>query len=212
MHRDPLSLDEYTLAAFLAGTLPEDRRAEVLAYLAEHDDARELLCMAEEALAVAEAPVAAPFALPRPAPAEDRRPQAPARRRSGALLAASLALTLLVAGGLYLSRPAPDRFRSTSEAPAPTLVAEVSTEALQFQWTPVPEAYYYRLVILEPEVAAVVAQHETRETRLGRDDAFVLSLLPHLQPNRRYSLRVDAIDVQNRLVQSSEAVVFELPQ
>ena len=50
------SIDEYTLAAFLDGTLTSARRQEVRAYLAKNADARELLKMAYDALEAAEEP------------------------------------------------------------------------------------------------------------------------------------------------------------
>ena len=50
------SIDEYTLAAFLDGTLTSARRQEIRAYLAKNADARELLKMAYEALEAAEEP------------------------------------------------------------------------------------------------------------------------------------------------------------
>ena len=38
-------IDEYTLAAFLSGSLSEEQRREVVAYLAENADAREYSSM-----------------------------------------------------------------------------------------------------------------------------------------------------------------------
>ena len=78
-------------------------------------------------------------------------------------------------------------------------------------WTEISEAYYYQLIIIDTGDAEVVGQHETRNNHLGRDDAFVLSLLSKLKPNRVYSLRIDAVDVQNRRIQSSDPIEFSLP-
>lgn len=50
------SVDEETLAAFLAGTLSAPRRAAVLAELNDDADARELLAMAHQALDAARSP------------------------------------------------------------------------------------------------------------------------------------------------------------
>jgi len=47
------ALDEYTIAAFIAGTLSENDRRSVVSHLLKDDDAREWLHMACEALAVA---------------------------------------------------------------------------------------------------------------------------------------------------------------
>jgi anti-sigma factor RsiW len=45
------TLDDYTMAAFISGTLPEDERRAVLSTLLHDDDARQWLHMACEALA-----------------------------------------------------------------------------------------------------------------------------------------------------------------
>lgn len=47
--------EEYILAAFLSGELPEHLRREIITYLAGHDRARDLLAMAQEAMDAAEA-------------------------------------------------------------------------------------------------------------------------------------------------------------
>ena len=81
MNQKKHPLDEYTLAAFLSGTLPEDRRREVMAYLAENADARELLCMAHDALEAAQEPVAEPFVMPAPSKPAAPKVTAPEPRR-----------------------------------------------------------------------------------------------------------------------------------
>jgi hypothetical protein len=48
-----MSVDEYTLAAFLSGELPERQRKSVAAALVFDEEAREVLHMACEALAAA---------------------------------------------------------------------------------------------------------------------------------------------------------------
>ncbi|MFT4603837.1 MAG: hypothetical protein ACI9W4_000553 [Rhodothermales bacterium] len=48
-----MKLDEYTLAAYLAGETPDDERATVAAALVQDQAAREVLHMACEALAAA---------------------------------------------------------------------------------------------------------------------------------------------------------------
>jgi hypothetical protein len=48
-----MKLDEYTLAAYLAGETPEEERATVAAALVQDEAAREVLHMACEALAAA---------------------------------------------------------------------------------------------------------------------------------------------------------------
>ena len=227
MSRKKQPIDEYSLAAFLSGTLPEERRREVMAYLAENADARELLCMAHEALEAAQVPVSEPFMRPETASAKPAAPKTPhpapprkARRTPRPALrrqqvrrfaTAGLMMAILVIGlrvGLTLNNT--DVLRGDASEDALTI--RVSTPALQFQWNDVEDAYYYRLVVWDIEAAELVAQHETKLVRLGRNDAFVLSLLSQLKVGRTYSARIDAVDVQNRNIQSSESVEFTLQE
>ena len=227
MSRKKQPIDEYSLAAFLSGTLPEERRREVMAYLAENADARELLCMAHEALEAAQVPVSEPFMRPETASAKPaapktgpptplrkaRRAPRPALRRQQVrrFATAGLMMAILIIGlrvGLTLNNT--DVLRGDASEDALTI--RVSTPALQFQWNDVEDAYYYRLVVWDIEAAELVAQHETKLVRLGRNDAFVLSLLSQLKVGRTYSARIDAVDVQNRNIQSSESVEFTLQE
>ncbi len=222
MNRKKQPIDEYTLAAFLSGSLPEDRRREVVAYLAENADARELLCMAHEALDAAEQPVAEPFVIPRatpetaaPEPRRAARPAAPrpALRRQRVRRFATAALMVAVLGiGLRVGLSLNDTDALRGDAEDDRLTVRVSTPALQFQWNTVEEAYYYRLVVWDVDAAEVVARHETKSTRLGRNDAFVLSLRHELKADHLYSARIEAVDVQNRLILRSDLVDFTLQE
>ena len=229
MQRNQNPIDEYTLAAFLSGTLPEEQRRDVMAYLAENADARELLCMAQVALEAAhqpavEKPLTAPVAAPeqpapsrvpvRRAPRPALRPAVPRARRQLRLRRFATAAVMVVVLGIGLrvglSLNDIDTQRGTDENAA--LEVEVTTPALQLRWTEIPDAYYYRLVIWDVEAAELVAQHETKSTRLGRNDAFLLSLRGELKLHRTYQVRIDAMDVQNRLIQDSELVNFVLEE
>ncbi len=231
MKPDQHPIDEYTLAAFLSGILSEERRREVVAYLAKNADARELLCMAQEALEASQQPVVEqPFTMPmaapeqpapsrepirhapRPVPRPATRPAVPRAARLRRFATAAVMVTVLAIGlrvGLSLNDIDTQR-GATDENVA--LEVEVSTPALRFQWTEIPDAYYYRLVIWDVEAAEFVAEHETKSTRLGRNDAFLLSLRDKLKLHRTYQVRIDAMDVQNRLIQDSELVDFILDE
>lgn len=226
MNRKKQPIDEYTLAAFLSGSLAEDRRREVAAYLAENADARELLCMAHEALDAAPPPVAEPFVMPKAMPETAapktatpkprmpvRRAARPALRRQRVRRFATAALMVAVlAIGLRVGLSLNDTDALRGDAEDGRLTVRVSTPALQFQWNHVEDAYYYRLVIWDAEAAEVVTRHETKSTRLGRNDAFVLSLRHELKARRLYSARIDAMDVQNREILSSDLVDFTLQE
>ncbi len=231
MKPDQHPIDEYTLAEFLSGTLSEERRREVVAYLAKNADARELLCMAQEALEASQQPVVEqPFTMPiaapeqpapsrepirhapRPVPRPATRPAIPRATRLRRFATAAVMVTVLAIGlrvGLSLNDIDTQRGATDENA---ALEVEVSTPALRFQWTEIPDAYYYRLVIWDVEAAEFVAEHETKSTRLGRNDAFLLSLRDKLKLHRTYQVRIDAMDVQNRLIQDSELVDFILDE
>ena len=216
-------IDEYTLAAFLSGSLSEEQRREVVAYLAENADARALLCMAQEALEAAQQPsVEQPFttaAPEQPAPSREAirrtpRPAIPrAAHRQRLRRFATAAVMVVVLGiGLRVGLSLNDIDTQRGADENTPLEVQVSTPALQFQWNEIPDAYYYKLVIWDVEAAELVAQHETKSTRLGRNDAFLLSLRDKLKPHRTYQVRIDAVDVQNRLIQDSELVNFILDE
>ncbi len=231
MKPDQHPIDEYTLAEFLSGTLSEERRREVVAYLAENADARELLCMAQEALEASQQPVVEqPFTMPmaapeqpapsrepirhapRPVPRPATRPAVPRAARLRRFATAAVMVTVLAIGlrvGLSLNDIDTQRGATDENA---ALEVEISTPALQFQWTEIPDAYYYRFVIYDVEALEYVAEHETKSTRLGRNDAFLLSLRDKLKLHRTYQVRIDAMDVQNRLIQDSERVDFILDE
>ncbi len=209
MNHKKQPIDEYTLAAFLSGSLPEHRRREVVAYLAENADARDLLCMTREALDAAQQPVTEPFVMPaatsKTAALEPRIPvrgaASPAAPRSAlrwqrvrhfataTLLVAVLGLGLRLGLSLYNT----DALRGDAQDERLTVL--VSTPVLQFQWNNVEDAFYYRLVVWDVEGAEVVTRHETKSTRLSRNDAFMLALRHKLKTNRLYSVRIDAVDV-----------------
>lgn len=224
-HSPKEPIDEYTLAAFMAGSLPEPRRREVVAFLSENADARELLCMAQEALDVAMEPEGVALSAQQEAASSSSpAPRAPLRsaqtrpavrhatprlRQLRRLAVAALAV-LVVGIGLRLSlNLETDTLRGGNES---ELTVRVTTPALQFRWNAIDSAYAYRLVIWNPQEAELVAQHETRNTRLDEGDSFLTTLRTRLQAGHTYSVRVDAYDAQNRLVQSSKLTDFVLPR
>ncbi len=219
MKPDQHPIDEYTLAEFLSGTLSEERRREVVAYLAKNADARELLCMAQEALEASQQPVVEqPFTMPmaapeQPAPSREpiRHTPRPAARLRRFATAAVMVTVLAIGLRVGLSLNDIDTQRGATDENV-ALEVEVSTPALRFQWNEIPDAYYYRLVIYDVEALEYVAEHETKSIRLGRNDAFLLSLRDKLKLHRTYQVRIDAMDVQNRLIQDSEPVEFILDE
>lgn len=204
-------VDEYILAAFIAGTLDEERRRAVINYLAANAEARELLHMAYQAMEAAHAPDAVPEVHPAPAqlpvsPVRDRAP----RRRIARRMAAGLLAVLLVGFGVRALLFAPsDALRSPQPAAeAPTFSVQIETPSLAMSWDPVLDAYAYQIIIWDPVGVRVVDRHRTTATHLDADDPFVETLSATLEPGHSYSLRVDAINAQNRQLRSSEAINF----
>ena len=203
-------IDEYTLAAFIAGTLTKKRRQEVIDYLAGNADAREVLHMAYQALGAAQAGDQDESAsLLRPSRSADR----PAARRLSRIrdIGRYVAATAIVfAVGIVLRMafgPPTDALRS----PLPRNVQGVDvtvTAGPEFDWSAVPNAYQYRVVIWDPMEARVVGQYETADSEIESGDPIIRDLQPKLRKGDQYTLRIDAIDAQNRLIRSSETVEF----
>lgn len=211
MGSTPSPIDAHTLAAFIAGTLDDDRRRAVIEHLAQHPDDREWLHMALEAQAAAHAPEATPERADRAGvrPTGPSRPAARRGHRRRWLLGAVASLVLLAGLSIVLVPPS-DTIRTTLPDDAP-LTVTIDEAPLAFFWDDVPEAYSYRVVVWDPQAATVVDEYSTSAPRLPAGDAFFDALLPQLQAGRTYQVRVDAIDAQNRRIRSSAATAFVAP-
>lgn len=207
-------LDEYTLAAFLAGTLSEEQHREVIAYLAENEDARELVCMAQDAMEAARQPVTEPFALPAappkpatlpPSPRAPERPTLSLVRWQRYAVAAMVLLAITIGLRIGLSGNI-DTLRGSEDAPG--ITGQVDATTLEMSWNAPPDAYSYHLVVWDVEAAESVAQHDLRATHLDDDDPFVQELHDQLVSGRQYEIRIDALNVENRVIQRSDLLQF----
>ena len=221
MGSTPPSIDAHTLAAYIAGTLDDERRRAVTEHLARHPGDREWLHMALEARAAAQheadaASVSAPQLPPADTAATERSkpsaaPARPARRnRRRHWLLGAVATVVLLAGLSIVLVPPSDTIRTTVAEDVP-LAVTVEADPLAVRWEPVPDAYSYRIVVWDPAAAVLVAEHTTDEPHLAADDAFLVELQPRLSSGGTYEVRIDAIDVRNRLLRSSEATAFVAP-
>jgi hypothetical protein len=221
------SVDEHTLAAFLAGTLTETRRREVAAYLDGDPEARDVLRMASEALQAArsEEPagrsslVARTPALQRAQRSAQRSVQHSAQRSAlpavrsnirGAGLYASAASFVFGVGLVlwFALGPPLEAFRPPPLPDHARLSVELSYPGPTIAWQPVEEAFRYRLVVWDQRRADVAGSYRTTDHELGSSHEIIQALREDLQTGRTYVLRVDAIDARNRRVQSSATVEF----
>lgn len=150
--------DEYILAAFLSGQLPDPLRKEIMTYLTRSGQARDILAMARDAMdsleagdgKAAPAPVVVPAGDGRPAavvpPAETLLKRLDERTvwRVTAVFAGAVLVLALIVMALVLdpSRPGPE---STDWTP------QVGGEALELTWPAVPGATSYQLLLFDAE-------------------------------------------------------------
>ncbi len=221
MHDSDPVIDEYTLAAFLAGTLAQQRREEVIDYLAANPDARDVLRMAAGAFEAARGVgrvetgrgVGAVAAARRSVRIRrSRRPQHGSRpsraTEAGRYLAATVFVGFVgIALGLSFGPPT-DALRSPLERSGSEMQVELSVPGPSLQWSAVEEVYRYRLVVWDPAEARVAGAYETSGSKLEADHPIVREMHRDLEAGRRYMLRIDAIDARNRLIRSSKALEF----
>ena len=205
-------LDEYTLAAFLNGTLSEEQHRDVLVYLADSGEAREVVCMAQDAMEAAREPVTEPFALPAASPKLAPRPARDPSRPALALVhwqryAVAATVLVLMVMGLYAALPGTtDTLRGGDDTN--TLAVQLDAVTLEMSWTALPDAYSYRMVVWDVEAAESIARQEVRTTHLGETDAIVQDLRTHLERGRAYEIRIDALDAENRVIRQADLLPF----
>lgn len=221
MDRNPSSLDDLTLAAFIADSLPQKRRQEVSVMLSHDERAREVLDLAYQALEAADTPEdPAPPEGHAPSTPNEHTPMAPVPSASPkptplqrvAQYAAITAVLFTVGLTLRLAFGPPSTVLRTDAGSGLPLSVEVTTDDLQFSWTSIPNAYSYRIVIWDPQEARVVAQYATADNTLDTSNDFIAQLRPQLLAAHNYKLRIDAIDPQNRVIESSEMINFSLKE
>ncbi|MEX0747534.1 MAG: hypothetical protein WD275_05985, partial [Rhodothermales bacterium] len=177
MHELDQVIDEYTLAAFIAGTLTKQRRQEVIEYLAGNADAREVLQMAYAALSAAQNSEndAEPVSLLRPARRSDRTAVAKLfRLREASRYIAATAIVFAIGIVLRLAfGPPTDALRSPLTRDGQGLEVSVTGPGPEFDWPSVPNAYQYRIVVWDPLEARVVGQYSTSESEIDSTDPIV---------------------------------------
>lgn len=158
------------LAAFLSGELPDHLRREIIAYLNTHDEARDMLTMAQDALDAVESGDGAA----RPAEPEVRLTRSGGRRPwasipvddkghwkvtaffAGAVLVLAITVALMALNTSRLQ----DALRGNEWSPV------VSAGDVTLQWQPVPGASSYQVMRFDADAdeASIIAR--TGETQL----------------------------------------------
>lgn len=210
------NIDEHALAAFIAGTLPEEERARLTLRLAHDAEARELLRMACEGTATAHAARTTARIFPTVAGRSHQRPSrfdlAP---RMPQVAAAFVTIAVGIGLGLWYTiatshttRPASENLRLVETLPGAVISLDRSPGRLGFTWGPVDGANRYRLFIWDVDQSNVVSTYETRFTALPAGSAEMTDLTHRLLPGRRYAARIDAIDGASRRIGSSVQIDF----
>ncbi len=193
-------VNDALLAGFLAGTLTPDQRTHVVRYLAENTEAREVLRLAYQALHASDQP--AVLRAPARPPVRHARPRVPAIARYALLLAVVFSGGAIVRATLA---PGTDELRSTTGTTADGALRPV-LRGDAIQWAPVGEAVAYELVLWDPQEARVIARVKTTQPRT---DAAFAKVLRDLPSGRSVAMRVDAFDIENRLLASSDLTMLE---
>lgn len=190
----PQDMDDATLAAFIAGTLPAERRQTVVVRLAQDEALREVLHMACTLLEA-----------PRSARAEDHDDppllptSASAETRMGWGLAGFIGLFLLGLGlRLGLGSPWPD---------TGGIHVAVTTHPLRVQWQVIPGAERYCVTIWRPETVQRVIRFETTTPQVDATHPFWRDLRAHSSGS--WLLKVEALGPRDRVVETS--VLVDLP-
>ena len=165
--------EEYILAAFMSGELPVDLRREVIAYLNTHDQARDMLGMAQMAMDAAESGDGSLAAEP-----QVRLTRSGGRRawpkleidgkshwKATAFFAgAVLVLTITVAIMAFNT----SRIQSVLDKPVWT--PSISAENVNLEWEAISRAQSYQIMRFDTEIeeASIIAR--TTDTRLTLAD------------------------------------------
>ncbi len=173
-HSGGARLDPDELAALLDGKLPAERRADLLALVANDADAALQLQLAMDLRAAAAAAVAAaPRVLPltvRPVP----------RRFTPWLQALAASLVLLAGAALWLPRPAPDATRGaeTADPLAPADAAVLSAPPAQLRWPAQAGVERYQVRLYDAEATLLWERAELTQPVLMIDPAARAQLVP----------------------------------
>lgn len=201
-------IDEYTLAAYLAGRLSESRRKEVADFLKSDEDARGLIFAANQLLESegdglsTERPPLTSVAMP-----PRKKPRLSGATRLGVMLWTTVTLVCLTA---FLTTVIVAYRAGVDRGLADVAVSQGDPERMitlgggfeTLDWRDVPGASRYRLVVWDDETAAVV----------GRVDSDVPSLdqegIAGFLSESAHRVWFDAFDSEGRLLERSRSILL----
>ncbi len=200
--------EEYILAAFLSGELPDDLRREIISYLTGHDRARDLLAMAQEALDAAESGDGSSQELPEPArlplskgriersvaPTEDRNYWKVTALFAGAVLVLTVIVALMAMNTSRLQGLVVD----------PVWAPVVEGDAMALQWDAVPGATLYHVMGYDNRAG------EASIVGMSTIESINLSDLALVEGSTSDRLWILAFDTDGQLLDQSEPVQISM--
>ena len=203
-------IDEYTLAAYLAGRLSPARRSEIADFLRFNEDARDLLYAANQLLEsegdgrAQSTPLLSSVAIP-----PRKKPLLTASRRIGVLLWTSIVLVCLTAfltTVVVAYRAGVDRGLAevTVGATAPSRMMALQGPFVALNWADIRDAAHYRIVVWDDAQAAVVGQVESDVPTLDFE-----GLAGFMEEGAVRRVWMDAFDSEGRLLERSRSLLLQ---
>ncbi len=203
-------IDEYTLAAYLAGRLSPARRSDVAEFLRSNEDARDLLYAANQLMEsegdghTSSTPLLSSVAIP-----PRRKPLLTASRRLGVLLWTFIVLVCLTAfltTVVVAFRAGVDRGLAevTSGAVDPSRMIALQGPFVALNWTDIEDAAHYRIVVWDDEKSAVVGQVRSDVPTLDFD-----GIAGFLDDDAVRRVWMDAFDAEGRLLERSRSLLLQ---
>lgn len=200
-------IDEHILAAFLSGNLPAPLRKEIAAYIAQNEQARDLLSMANEAMEVVDSgdgyqKSQKKFPSIKPEVLFQEGVESSERDRKLWKLAAFFAgavLVLAITVGLLAFE-----YRVNSLRPeATTWTPSVEPENLVLSWRSQPDATSYQVMVQNQETgeSSLLIRTQSNNVHIAQS-GFAFD---HQQP---YQIWILAVDAEDKILSKSGAITL----
>ncbi|MFT4603385.1 MAG: hypothetical protein ACI9W4_000099 [Rhodothermales bacterium] len=203
-------IDEYTLAAYLAGRLSSARRNEIAEFLRSNEDARDLLYAANQLMESegdrrdSSRPLLSSVTIP-----PRRKPVLTASRRLGVLLWTSIVLVCLTAFTttvVVAFRSGVDRGLAEVAAGSvdPSRMIALQGPFVALNWTSIKDAARYQIVVWDDETAGVVGQVNSDVPTLDFE-----GIAGFMSDDAVRRVWIDAFDAEGRLLERSRSLLLQ---